>query len=191
MKTGGAMPAGSSRALRLDPFALPARFSAEDAEADERVREVEVHPSRVLLRRAVRGMRMVLNLPIANYRGVALRILEARRPAAGGIAIVLEHHDPALSIPLSVAPDGDEVIADWRSWARVLQMPLLVADADGGLREPLPRIGKLCVAQPAARRRRSGTLRRRRPTIPLRRRAVRMPPVTVVHRDEREIIARD
>jgi hypothetical protein len=40
MRSGG-MPAGSSRALRLDPFSLPARFAAIDAAADERVRHVE------------------------------------------------------------------------------------------------------------------------------------------------------
>ncbi len=32
------MPAGSSRAVRLDPLALPVRFAAIDAAADERMR---------------------------------------------------------------------------------------------------------------------------------------------------------
>jgi hypothetical protein len=190
MKFGGAMPAGSSRMLRLDPFTLPVRFSAEDAEADERVRVVELHRSRVLLRRAVRGMRMVLNLPLAAYRGVALRMREPSAADAGGIAIMLEHDDPALSVPLSLADDGEEVVADWQSWARVLEMPLLVADADGTLREPIPRLGKLRVAPPMPRRRRIGALRRRRPSILLRRRPGAMPPHPNVHRDEREIIAR-
>lgn len=187
---GGAKPAGSSRALRLDPFMLPVRFAAEDAEADERMREVEIHSSRVLLRRAVRGMRMVLNLPVQAYRGIALRMLEPARPDGAGIAIMLEHSDPALSVPLSVAADGQELVADWQSWARVLEMPLLVVDADGSLREPIPRLGKVALGAPVARRRRCTAMRHRRPMILFRRRPGRMPPTPCVHR-EREIIARD
>src|SRR6476469_8067788 len=76
-KMSGGMPAGSSRALRLDPFALPARFWASDAAADERVRHVELHRERVILRRAVGGMRMALNLPVSSYRGVAIRMVMA------------------------------------------------------------------------------------------------------------------
>ena len=56
-------PAGSSRVQRLDPFALPVRFAASDAGADERVRDVELHRERVVVRRSVAGMRMALNLP--------------------------------------------------------------------------------------------------------------------------------
>src|SRR5437588_12071821 len=53
---GGAAPAGSGRALRLDPLALPVRFTASDARADERIRYVELNRERVVLRRAVRGI---------------------------------------------------------------------------------------------------------------------------------------
>ncbi|HSP50044.1 MAG TPA: hypothetical protein VLN61_07660 [Pseudolabrys sp.] len=49
------MPAGSSRALRLDPFSLPARFAAIDAAADERVRHVELYRVRVVVRRSLSG----------------------------------------------------------------------------------------------------------------------------------------
>ncbi len=41
MVLGGAMPVGSSR-HRLDPLALPVRFTANDAGADERKRQVEL-----------------------------------------------------------------------------------------------------------------------------------------------------
>ena len=42
MSAGTAMPAGSSRALRLDPSALPVSFAASDARADERLRHIPV-----------------------------------------------------------------------------------------------------------------------------------------------------
>ena len=49
-------PAGSSRDERLDPFALPLRFVATDHTADERIRLVELHRERVVLRRALRDV---------------------------------------------------------------------------------------------------------------------------------------
>ena len=72
------MAAGSSRALRLDPFSLPVRFEAADEAADERLRIVDLHRERVVVRRSVRGMRMALNLPVAAFRGVAIRLIGQR-----------------------------------------------------------------------------------------------------------------
>ena len=51
--TSGINPAGSSRALRLDPLSLPVRFDAHDTRADGGVRQIELHRERVVLRRAV------------------------------------------------------------------------------------------------------------------------------------------
>ena len=82
-------------------------------------------------------------------------------------------------------------MAEWQSWARVLGMPLLVAEEDGGLREPFARIGAVRVASPTWRRRRRFAIRKRRPTLPLRRPAGRSIVGATVHRDEREIIARN
>jgi hypothetical protein len=189
MQFGGATPAGSSRALRLDPFHLPMQFPTEDAEADGQLRVVELHPSRVLLRRAVRGMRMVINLPIESYLGVALRLHAPSAGESGSAAIVLEHRDPALSVPLWFDSNCDSITADCHIWARRFGLPVLVADARGNLREPIPRMGKIRVAQPARRRRRSGALRGRRPSMMLRRGVVRSGAACIVHRGEREIIA--
>ena len=75
MRSGGCPAAGSSRMLRLDPFALPIRFEAADDAADERVRIVDIHRERVVLRRSVRGMRMALNMPVKAFRGVAIRLV--------------------------------------------------------------------------------------------------------------------
>jgi len=73
----------------------------------------------------------------------------------------------------------------------VLGMPLLVADADGALREPFARIGAVRVAAPVRRRRRRGTIKVRRPSIFLRRKAGDPRAARAVHCGEREIIARD
>lgn len=189
MRSGG-MPAGSGRALRLDPFALPACFEAGDAAADGSVREVELHRERVVVRRSVRGMRMAVNLPVSAYRGVSIRIGAPDTAGRVAAAVVLEHNDPALTLPLYVADDGSEVAAEWRAWASVLGMPLLVTDADGNSHEPFARMGGVRLARTAPRRRRRSALKRRRPRMPLRRAFGEVKSTTPVLRGEREIIAR-
>ena len=176
--------------MRLDPFTLPVRFAAHDAAADERVRTVEIHPGRVVLRRAVRGMRMALNLPVSAYLGVALRMLPPQEAAPGMIALMLEHPDPALSVPLFMATDGCDVTAEWESWSRVLGRPILVADENGFLHEPHGRLGAVRIKDALGRRRRRGAVRLRRPSILLRRKPGRPADMPRVHRAEREIIAR-
>ena len=96
----GRFAAGSSRTLRLDPFSLPVRFEAADEAADGRRRVIDLHRERVVVRRSVRGMRMALNLPVAAFRGVAIRLTGAVNGPPTSIAVVLEHGDPALSLPL-------------------------------------------------------------------------------------------
>jgi hypothetical protein len=185
------LPAGSRRDSRLDPFTLPVRFAVRDKAADEHVRYVELTRERVVVRRAVRGIKMAVNLPVAAYLGVALRMEPPEGGTPGAVAIVLEHRDHALSLPLFRADDGIDIVAEWQSWARVLRMPLLVADPDGRLREAFDRIGAIRVATPAPRRRRRSAIRQRRPSILLRRKVGRSLAGAAVHRDEREIIARN
>ena len=188
---GRTAPAGSSRDERLDPFALPLRFEVSDTTADARVRSVELTRERVVVRRSVRGMLMAVNLPVKSYLGVALRVEPQAGPDAGAVSLVLEHRDGALSLPLYRAEHGADIVAEWQSWARVLALPLLVAEPDGGLREPFARIGALRVALPALRRRRRSAVKARRPSILLRRRGGGSLADASVHRGEREIIARD
>jgi hypothetical protein len=185
---GNAM--GFSR--KLDPFSLPVRFTAPDEAADERLRVVDLHRERVVLRRSVRGVRMALNLPVAAFRGVAIRMVFAdAETTPTSIAVVLEHGDPALSLPLFSANECDDIVAEWQSWGRVLGLPLLIAETDGSLREPFARVGALRVQAPTWRRRRRSAIARRRPSRLLRRRAGSLSATPVVHRDEHEIIARN
>ena len=189
MRSGG-MPAGSGRSARLDPFTLPARFAASDAVADERVRLVELYHERVVVRRSLGGMRMALNMPVSAFAGVAIRVL-AREGEAPSVSVTLEHKDPALALLLLVCGETDEAFADWRAWGNVLNLPLLVAEDDGELREPFARMGGVRVGTVRPRRWRRSALKRRRPTILMRRPTGKLTEATRVHRDEREIIARN
>jgi hypothetical protein len=50
------------------------RFAMSDTAADQRVRFVELTRERVVMRRAVRGIKMAVNLPVAAFLGVAIRM---------------------------------------------------------------------------------------------------------------------
>jgi hypothetical protein len=186
----GGHSAGSSRIARLDPLALPVRFTANDAVADERVRHVELHSERVILRRAVQGMRIALNVPVKAFRGVSIRLTPEQDDKPAGVAVYLEHIDPALSIELYAAENSDDVVAEWQLWSRVLGVPPLVAGSDGSFSEPFPRLGGVLCKAPAQRRRRRSSLARRRPRFLTRRRPGVSRLVPLVHAGEREIIAR-
>jgi hypothetical protein len=201
MEAGG-IAAGSSRvgvphrvsamgaSLRLDPFSLPVRFESADEAADEHRRVVDLHRERVVLRRSVRGMRMALNLPVAAFRGVAIRLTGKAGELPSAVAVVLEHGDPALSLPLFSSREGDDIVAEWQSWGRVLGLPLLIAEPDGNLREPFTRLGRVRTQAPICRRRRRTAVGRRRPAN-LHRRRVCVPANLAIRRGEREIIARN
>src|ERR1700734_1934458 len=97
----GRITAGSSRTPRLDPLSFPLPFEAADEAADGPRRIVDLHRERVVVRRSVGGMRMALNLPVAAFRGVAIRLFFAEPgKIPTSIAVVLEHGDPSLSLPL-------------------------------------------------------------------------------------------
>ena len=174
MRSGGC--AGSGRALRLDPFGLPVRFYASDAVADGQVRDVELHRERVVLRRSLHGMRMALNMPVAAFDGVSLRLVPSEGGVEDALAVVLKHRDPALTLPLFVTSQPGAALDEWRAWSQVLGVPLLLAEKDAGAR-----------AHP--RRRRRSALKKRRPSILLRRGHGKITKATPVHRGEREIIA--
>ncbi|MCS3762074.1 hypothetical protein GGE24_004082 [Bradyrhizobium centrosematis] len=121
-----------------------------------------------MLRRAVRGMQMAINVRVSDFTGVALRGNDEAQ------ALVLVHRDPSLSVPLLVGAEGDELNEAWAIWSEIFALPQL----DEGARKP------------AARRRRANAIRARRPKFLMRRR-VAMARQLTVHREEREIIARN
>jgi hypothetical protein len=168
--TSGTNPAGSSRPVRLDPLSLPLRFDAQDTRADGGVRQIELHRERVVLRRAVHGMQMAVNVRVSDFLGVALRGLDDAQ------MLVLVHRDPSLNIPLCVSSDAEEITSAWQTWSEIFALP------------QLPE-AKAC--EPAQRRRRHNAIRARRPKFLVRRRGGDLLNPANIHQGEREIIARD
>jgi hypothetical protein len=168
--TSGINPAGSSRALRLDPLSLPVSFNAHDTRADGGVRQIELHRERVVLRRAVHGVQMAVKVRVSDFKGVALRGIDDAQ------MLVLVHRDPSLTIPLGVSRDSDEIATAWQMWSDIFGLPLL---PENGTREPAPR------------RRRGNAIAARRPKFLVRRRAGDLLNPANLHRGECEIIARN
>jgi len=167
--TGGSNSAGSGRNLRLDPLSLPVSFSTHDIRADGGIRQVELHRERVVLRRAVSGMRMAVNVRVSDFRGIALRQIDDAH------MLVLVHRDPSLSIPLGVSIDDNEIEAAWAMWSETFALPQL----HDKTKEATPR------------RRRRNAIRARRPRFLMRRRTGELLDGATVHHGEREIIARN
>jgi hypothetical protein len=187
MRSGGC--AGSGRALRLDPFGLPVRFCASDAAADGRVRDIELHRERVVLRRSLSGIRIAINKPVKAFDGISLQLVPGEGAEPDILAIVLEHSDPSLTLPLYLTSRPDEALAEWRAWGEVLGVPLLLASSVATSAHA--QLGDLCIERPRPRRRRRSILKKRRPSILMRRGFGKITRATPVHRGEREIIARN
>jgi hypothetical protein len=168
--TSGINPAGSSRALRLDPHALPISFNAHDTRADGGVRRIELHRERVVVRRALHGMRMAVNVRMRDFLGVALRGIDDAQ------MLVLVHRDPSLTIPLCVSSDREEITSAWQMWSDIFALPQLPEDQ---------------AREPAMRRRRHNAIRARRPKFLVRRRRGDLLNPANIHQGEREIVARD
>ena len=169
--------AGSGCNARLDPLALPVRFTARDAVADGQVRHIEIDQGRMRVRRQVRGMTISVNVPVTAFLGVAVR------RETDATAIRLEHRDPALSTTLCAA--AEDAMSEGQAWADALGLPLLV-DEDSRF----AWLGALKVGAVGPRRRRRNAIKRRRSTMALRRRACPSQEMAVI-RGEREIIARN
>ena len=82
METGGILPDRAARCGSIHSH-YPSATRRKDAGADGQVRQVELHREHVVLRRAVRGMRMKLGLPVSAFRGIALRLVPADGDATG------------------------------------------------------------------------------------------------------------
>ena len=179
--------------VRLDPFALPHRFRY-DTGIDPRSGK-PMGPAAVFLEKSMAsicrhlpsGIPMAMRLPMAAFEGVAVRMVPETVGVDGdgrgdGIAVVeLMHRDPQLSLPLVTGHDMTEVVADWRAWAKVLGLPMLLVEVDGSWRTIETRIGQVVVGRVRPRRARS-VMNGRRPRFLARRKTGRLPadPVRIV-----------
>ena len=179
--TGGdARPAWADAPLRLDPYLLP-----QTVDAGGRTFTLAQDGARV--RTALtNGAPLSMAVPKRAYRGVAARAFE-NEDGSLTVTLTLAHADPALCVPLAVVDTAEDAAADWHSWARRMNLPMMVEEADGRL-VTVKDAGILTAARPAERRKRITTLKRR-PNVLRRRKTGRVGPIEVL--PAREIIARN
>jgi len=136
------------------------RFAAPDARADGRRRLVRLDGDKVAIDRVVGGVSMRVTVPTSAYRGVALRVVDAREDGFA-YEIRLVHADPDLSVGLAETSDDSDIQAEWRLWARVLGLPALVERAEGCDEPDQALLGRVAIRPPAPRRRGKTILSRR------------------------------
>ena len=143
------------------------RFAAPDPRADGRRRFVRLDGDKVAIHRVVGGVFMRVTVPTSAYRGVSLRVVDAR---GYGFAyeIRLVHADPDLSVALAETSDDSEIQAEWRLWARALGLPALIERVEGGDEPDQKLLGRVAI-RPSEPRRRGKTILSRRPRFLARR----------------------
>lgn len=151
--------------VRLDPNALPQKFryhTGLEGYADEAAVILD-RTLATVCRRLPSGIPMAMRMPMEAFEGVAVRMLPPGEAATDEVTVVVEllHRDPHLSLPLMVTTSMDDVVAEWRTWGRVLALPLLMVDAEGHYRPLEARIGCVAVREALQRRNRSMASRRR------------------------------
>ena len=174
----------------IEPTTMPQTHAASrtgvDARADGGRRQVSFDAGRVLIERSYSGISMRVGIAASSYAGVAL----ALSLDAGGspkYRILLAHRDADLSVVLHEC-DGEDSVAEWKSWARYFALPRLVERFDGGFDKATNNLGQVELGAANASRRRGAWISRRRPRFLARRRIGNASMSGVSFAGEREII---
>lgn len=161
-------PVWAGYELRLDPSKFPQRVSYAARDEPDEV-SVQLDDRGAVMKKvlAKSGLPLSIALPARAFKGVAARAIDH---GDGTVTVTLElhHSDPAMCVPLLVAHDLGDIAADWRNWASVYGLPMLMVEADGVAR-PLDEKSPHCNPPAPSRRRRHNQIADRRPRFLVRR----------------------
>lgn len=181
--------AWAGRAMRLDPFDLPAALSYTTRDDQGEV-HYSIDKRGVVIRRALvkSELPVTIAIPAQLFRGVAA---SASEDGQGHVTVTLElhHNDPQLSVPLLVADHLDDIAADWRAWADAYRLPMLLIEADGVARTLEESLGAALRLQKTHDRRQGKATKQRRSRFHMRRKAGSLGLRLVIGGSE--IVARD
>jgi len=170
--------------MRLDPWRLPHRVSFEDGKGGSFT--LDRQGAVVKRRLPASGLNVSLALPARAFRGVAAKAIE-HEDGSYTVRLELSHRDPALSVPLLVSHDLDDIAADWHAWSRLMRLPMLIVEADEVARPVREQLGEIMVDAPFTRRKLFSILKRR-PRFLARRKPGKVGPVEKITGEE--LIAR-
>jgi len=106
------------------------------------------------------GKPVKIALPSHAFKGIMARAMEMDDGSAF-VSLELKHHDAALCVPLLAADHMDDVAADWHAWSRLMKLPMLIEEEDGGTSTVQRMLGDVRLENPQARRKRITGLKRR------------------------------
>ena len=66
-------------------------------------------------------------IPLSSYRGVSAHRLNSGKND-NLLALMLVHKDPSLSVPLLISDNYDDILLNWRLWADLYDLPMMVID---------------------------------------------------------------
>ncbi|PCH47339.1 MAG: hypothetical protein COC23_02060 [Hyphomicrobiales bacterium] len=182
-------PHWAGEKLRLDPFQMPHKVSYERAKLSSRGMtpvNVTLDVNGATMKREMDcGLPLSLSLPAKAFQGVAARAFE-NNDGTTTVTLELRHMDAELSVPLCVSDNMEDTACDWHSWARALNLPMLMIDQNGEA-QVVKNAGLETENTPRPRRRRVTALKYR-PNFLRRRKPGIVGPIVVL--DAREIIAR-
>jgi len=152
-KTDGNNPVWEGRSARLDPFSLPVRFTIDgDRQAADQA--VYLGSDHAIIKRKIAGdIPLTVIVPIGMFEGVAAEFGTSDNGEETVVRLFLLHRDRDLRIPLLVDCSLDDIVADWRAWARHLSLPMLMIEADGTVRPLSKKLGQLDIEDCTPRRR--------------------------------------
>ena len=187
--TANTRPDWAERSMRVDPYSLPHRINV-NAKAIRSASRVAVditldHRGAVIKRQLDCGLPVSMSLPARAFEGIAARTF-CDDDGQTTVTLELLHADKALNVPLCACGSVEEAAADWHSWSRTLNLPMLMIDAEGQVKR-VRDAGLVTGNDPAPRRLRTSPMRHR-PRFLRRRKVGQVGPV--VKLEAREIIAR-
>ena len=188
-----ATEAGASREFPLDPGHLPLTFqgkagSFSNGDRDLQTVEINLDRERVMINPVSSGTPSGTVVPVKTFAGVVVQIAPADQNGTVCAKLILKHPDEGLSVLLAETGNPEELAALWPAWSKSLGLPMLVCDL-GGKVKPIEAYSARPSAGPAPRRR-MALLTGRRPRFLVRRKTGSNEGARMIHRDEREIIAR-
>lgn len=188
-----ATDAGASTGFPLDPGRLPLTFQGKAGTfsgSDHDVREVEVNldRERAMINPIACDASLGTVVPVKAFDGVMVQIAPADQNGTVCAKLILKHPDEGLSILLAETANPEELAATWPAWSKSLGLPMLVCDL-GGKVKPIEAYSARPSAGPSPRRK-LALLTGRRPRFLVRRKTGSDAGAGLVHRGEREIIAR-
>ncbi|UXM95460.1 DUF6101 family protein [Bartonella sp. HY329] len=118
--------------LRLDPCHLPQKIAFQGQNGILRATLAEnviiVQRNKIAATHNHKNDQAVVEIiPLSSYQGVsAHRLKDGKNDTL--LALMLVHKNPSLSIPLLTSDNYDDVLLDWRLWADLYDLPMMVID---------------------------------------------------------------